>query len=154
MADEENRGASPEQREQRHESRTSQTFMRFVRDLKDMGRFESEEEAIRAAAVVLTALERRLTSDEARDLNAQLPLKLVELLRESNRPERGKLVEKIHHDQFIKAISQALNCDEAKGESAARSVFATVRALISEGEAGDVASQLPGDLIPLWSQPV
>lgn len=153
MADE-NQGAPSDVRQQRHDSRTSQTFIQFVRDLQSVGGFESEQAAVRAAAVVLTHLEKRLTGEEASDLNAQLPMKLVEILHEAHRPEAGKPVEKLHHDQFIGSIARVLGVDAPQAEAISRSVFATVRATITEGEAGDVASQLPQDLIPLWSQPV
>lgn len=152
MADE-NRGVTEDIRQQRHESRTGQTFMAFIRDLCEQGGF-SAEQAVRSAAVVLTRLEQRLTGEEARDLNAQLPMKLVEILAEAKRPNEGKPVQKFKRDDFIEAISGDLEQSREEAESTIRSVFATVRMHITEGEAKDVASQLPKDLQPLWSRPI
>ena len=139
---------------ERHESRTAQTFTFFVRDLVSTGGFESVEEAVRAASVVLTCLEQRLTPEEAEDLNAQLPIKLQEMLAEAKRPETGKPVVRMHKQQFLETIAQALGIESEKAEQIARNVFMTLRAHISEGEARDVASQLPLDLKPLWAEPV
>lgn len=139
---------------ERHESRTAQTFTFFVRDLVSTGAFESVEEAVRAASVVLTCLEQRLTAEEAEDLNAQLPIKLKEMLTEVKRPEIGKPVVRMHKKEFLEAICSALDIDAPRAEAIVRNVFLTLRAHISEGEARDVASQLPLDLKPLWAEPV
>ncbi|MBX5482242.1 MAG: DUF2267 domain-containing protein [Myxococcaceae bacterium] len=138
---------------ERHESRTAQTFVFFVRDLVSTGAFGSVEEAVRAAGVVLTLLEQRLTGEEARDLNAQLPIKLQEIISEARKPLQGRSVAKIHRDEFVSAVAGALGVDEQRAETMIRNVFLTVRAHISEGEAKDVASQLPLDLKPMWSEP-
>lgn len=153
MADE-NRGVTEEMRQQRHESRTNQTFWAFIRDLCDAGDFKDEVEAIRAAAVVLTRLEQRLTGEEAQDLNAQLPMKVVEILHEAKRPEHGGPVANFHKDDFVQAICNDLNLDAQNAEALIRAVFTTVRSKISEGEADDVYSQLPKDMRPLWERPI
>ncbi len=150
---EQNRGVSEGTRNQRHESRTSSTFMEFVRDLAKQGNF-SEEEAVRSAACVLTHLEQRITGEEARDLESQLPMKLVEILSEANRPKEGGPIYKFSRDDFVNAVAQDLNCDHGKAESIIRAVFTTVRGKITEGEADDVTTQLPKDLQSLWARPV
>lgn len=127
--------------------------MAFIRDLCEQGGF-SEEEAVRSAAVVLTRLEQRLTGEEARDLNEQLPVKLVEILAEARRPNEGKPVQKFHREEFLEVIGKGLDKSREEAESITRSVFATVRMHITEGEAHDVASQLPKDLQALWSRPI
>ncbi len=109
---------------------------------------------MRAAAVVLTRLEQRLTGEEAKDLNAQLPIKLVEILQEANRPNEGGPLQKFHRDDFIAAIANDLAKSNDEAESIIRSVFAVVQLRISEGEANDVLAQLPSNLRPLWSRPI
>lgn len=149
----ENRGVNEETRYQRHESRTNTTFMEFIRDLCEQGGW-SADDGVRYAATVLTRLEQRLTGEEAKDLNAQLPLKLVEILNEARRPPTGEPVEKFHRDDFIGAIGSDLGCSHDEAESIIRGVFMTVRSRISEGEASDVESQLPKDMKPLWARPI
>jgi uncharacterized protein (DUF2267 family) len=148
------RGVTPEERKQRHESRTSQTFNEFIRELAARGGFKDETEAVRAAASVLVHLAHRLTSEEAADLSAQLPHKLREILSESQRADTGRPVHKLHKDEFIACVGSDLERPPEEAESIIRSVFATVRSHISEGEAEDVAAQLPKDLEPLWMRPV
>lgn len=140
-------------RQQRHESRTNTTLMEFVRDLRARGNW-SQDEAIRNTESVLTLLERRLTSEEASDLEAQLPFKVRELLAGSGRAKSGAPVEKLHKEDFVSAIAQDLECSDEEAESIIRNVFAAVRSRISEGEANDVESQLPKDLKPLWARPI
>jgi uncharacterized protein (DUF2267 family) len=153
MANENRRGVSPELREQRHESRTSATFKEFIRHLAARGGFKDEADAVRSAASVLTHLDHRLTSDEAKDLRAQLPVKLQEMLDESRRVDVEQPVHKLHKEDFVACVASDLGRAEEDAESIIRAVFATVRAHISEGEADDVAAQLPRDLEPLWMRP-
>ena len=149
----ENRGVTEEQRAQRHESRTSSTFMEFIRDLCAQGNFD-EEQAVRAAAAVMTRLEQRLTGEGSKDLEAQLPHKLREILAEAGRPKSGGPVFKFGRDDFIQMIANDLNVEPNQAESIIRAVFTTVRARITEGEASDVTTQLPKDLQALWARPV
>lgn len=152
MANESQRGTE-DLRQQRHESRTSSTFMDFVRDLCAQGNW-SEEEAIRNAASVLTRLEQRLTGEEASNLAAQLPFKLQEILAEAGRPASGKPIEKFHKGDYVAAIARDLGKSADQAETIIRNVFTAVRSRVSEGEAGDVESQLPKDLKPLWARPI
>lgn len=148
----ENRGVTPEQRQQRHEARTRQTFFVFLRDLCNASRLP-EEEAVRAAASVLTHLEERLTREEAQDLEAQLPIKIVEILNVAGDQVKDTL-HKLHRDDFVACVASDLGKSNEEAESIIRAVFATVRAHISEGEANDVAAQLPKDLEALWSRSI
>lgn len=152
MADE-NHGVTPEQREQRHESRTNSKFIAFVRDLGALGNW-NEEEAIRRCAVVLTHLEQRLTGNQTRKFEAQLPLKLQEVLSVVPKSPEDKPAERFHKDDFIETVAGDLNVDGAEAESIVRTVFAAVRGWISEGEAGHVEDELPRDMKHLWAMPV
>ena len=153
MANDNRRGVSPELRQQRHESRTNQTFKEFIRHLAARGGFKDETDAVRSAASVLVHLDHRLTDEEAKDLRAQLPMKLQEILNEAGQADTGRPVHKLHKDDFVACVAQDLDRAPEDAESIVRAVFATVRAHISEGEAEDVASQLPKDLAPLWMRP-
>ena len=127
--------------------------MEFIRDLCAQGNFD-EEQAVRAAAAVMTRLEQRLTGEESQDLEAQLPHKLREILAEARRPKEGGPVFKFSRDDFLQMIANDLNVDSKRAESIIRAVFTTVRAHITEGEADDVTTQLPKDMQALWARPI
>jgi uncharacterized protein (DUF2267 family) len=133
-----------ERAEQRHESRASSTYKAFLKDLCALGGFD-EQFAERAAVSVLSKLQERIYSQEAEDLEAQLPLKLRELLQQTRRHE-GKPEAKFGKDEFIEMIGDDLGKSPDEAEAIVRTVFATVRSGISEGEANDVADQLPQEL--------
>ena len=140
-----------DRRAQRHESHASSTYKNFLKDLCSIsGMDESLAEC--AAVSVLCTLERRIYGEEARDMEAQLPAKLRELLQRCERHE-GKPTEKFGRDGFFKLVADDLEKSPDEIEPIVRSVFAAVRSQISEGEAADVAEQLPSDLAVLWRLP-
>lgn len=139
---------TPERRRQRHESRTGTTFRAFLNDVCEYSHLPLDE-AERTTLSVICTLEQRITANEARDLEAQLPLRLRELLQRcpahaSAKPERFSL------DEFIARVADDLDCTEDEAESRIEAVFAALRDQISEGEFEDVGSQLPSDIADLW----
>jgi uncharacterized protein (DUF2267 family) len=145
------RQVTPEIRRQRHESRSGSTYKNFLKELCALGNM-SEEQAEEASVSVLCALERRIYSDEASQLESQLPSKLRELLVRCERHE-GAPPKKFGATEFFQMVADDLNTDPGNAERCARAVITAVRAQISEGEAEDVADQLPGDLAELWRRP-
>lgn len=142
---------TPEIRRQRHESRAGSTYKNYLKELCQLGNM-SEEQAEEASVSVLCALEQRIYGTEVADLEAQLPLKLRDLLQRCPRHE-GKPPGKFGKEGFLQMIADDLNTDVGNAERCARAVFRTVRAQITEGEAEDVAGQLPEDLAELWRRP-
>jgi uncharacterized protein (DUF2267 family) len=140
---------SPEQRLLRRESRSSSTYKAFLKNLSDKGRM-SEEIAEAAAVSVLCALEQRLVGGEASDLEAQLPLKLQNLLARCER-HHGEVPAKFGREEFLAMVGEDLGMQSSEVEGVVRAVFAAVRDQISEGEADDVSAQLPKDLGALWA---
>src|SRR5690349_6641957 len=63
-------------RARRHEAHTSQTYAAFLKHLCERGGM-SPSVAEKAAVSVLCAIEQRIFGEEARDMEAQLPRKLV-----------------------------------------------------------------------------
>ncbi|NPC84884.1 DUF2267 domain-containing protein, partial [Pyxidicoccus fallax] len=101
-----------------------------------------------AAVAVLSALERRILPAEARDLEAQLPRRLVEFLPPlEQRPPRPR---RFGREEFLQTVADDLEKPVEEMEPLVRAVFRAMRDLISEGEAEDVASNLPPDLQALW----
>jgi uncharacterized protein (DUF2267 family) len=137
-----------EVRRQRHESRAGSTYMAFLRELCRLGSLD-EETAEAAAVSVLCTLEQRILADEVRQLEAQLPVKLRELLLRCPRHE-GAPPARFGREEFLRRVAADLGWDALEVEPIARAVFAAVRAQISAGEVEDVAGQLPRDLVDLW----
>jgi len=103
---------------------------------------------------VFQELHDRLTPEEAADIAAQLPTPLKQLWQVGE--ERHRAVRRTHRPEFLSGVrAQAGLPDLAAAERAVRAVFAVLQDLLGsrtgrEGEAGDVLSQLPKDLKPLW----
>jgi uncharacterized protein (DUF2267 family) len=152
MADDIRTTENADRRQQRHEGRTSQTYAAFLKDLMDRGGFDREK-AERAAVSVLCLLEQRIQAGEAKDLNAQLPFKLQELLQRCPRHAKDS-PRRFGADEFLQMISEDLDCSKQEAEGYARAVVSTVRSHVSEGEAEQVAANLPSDLRALWAREV
>ena len=134
-----------EERAARHESHAATTYHAFLRDLQRIGGLR-EDLAERSAVAVLSVLERRVLPGGARHLEAQLPSKLRELLVHSAQSRFGRVA-------FLRMVAGELGIEPEAAEPIVRAVFRAVRAKISDGEARDVAAELPGDLAELWLTP-
>jgi uncharacterized protein (DUF2267 family) len=136
-----------QRRVQRHEAHVDSTYATFLRHLSQLGSMEVEV-AECAAISVLSALERRILPKEARQLEAQLPRKLVEFLPPPDkRPARPH---RFGREEFLQTVADDLKKSPEEVEPLVRLVIRVFREQISEGEAEDVASNLPPDLRALW----
>ncbi len=129
--------------------RAAQTWSHFLRRLQANGGL-TQTLAERAASSVMCALEQRLMRNEARDLEAQLPLRLRELLRRCA-AHRGRVPERFGRGEFLQMIAEDLDVEVDEAEMLANIVFETVRDWITDGEVEDVSAQLPDDLRTLWA---
>jgi len=141
-------GMVDEARLQKREAKSDNTYRAFLKKLCAQGRM-SEEFAERAAVAVLSGLEQRLDAGEASHLEAQLPVRLTKLLVSGQ--FRVQLRGKFGAEELLTAVGQELGLGEGEVEPVVRAVFECVRESISEGEASDVADQLPPDLATLWN---
>lgn len=131
-------------RDQRSEARKLQTHREFVKRLHAEGAFPSEEIAERAAVAVLCALARRIDTDEMNDLSAQLPDRLVDLVRRCG-AHQAELPRRIGPDQFVQLVAQDLGADVSQAVPLIRSVLVALRNQVSEGEWDEVMRELPRD---------
>lgn len=138
-------------REQRSEGRARSTFGAFVNEIADTGGL-TRELAERAAVVVLGCLEQRITGTEVAHLESELPSMLRDILQEYEHHD-GSPDERFGRAQFLDMVAEDLGIDPARSEDIVRAVLRTVRAHVSEGEARDIAAQLPADLARLWLDP-
>jgi uncharacterized protein (DUF2267 family) len=139
-------------RARRSESHKATTWGAFLNELREHGDW-SREFAEQATTAVLCTLERRITSNVAGHMEAQLPARLRELLASCERRSALK-PRKIGRPEFMTLIAEDLDLTLQQAELVAREVLATVRTHISEGEALQVEKQLPMELRDLWWPPV
>jgi uncharacterized protein (DUF2267 family) len=126
----------------------------FIHRVQSLTGLMDRHEAEKATSAVLGTLCGRLTRDEARDLEAQLPggidsmcqgNVLTGLLRQVAGPNR------LDRDAFLDRVAE--KADLAGRDQAATlttAVFHLVKEQISPGEADDVAQQLPAKLKIMW----
>jgi uncharacterized protein (DUF2267 family) len=126
------------------------TFLRGVADALAC----DERRAEGVVFAVFGELCDRLSPEERRDVQAQLPTPLKRLWETGDRPDRP--ASRIHRAELIGRVRQrAVLPDDVAAERAVRAVFAQLQRLLGsptglEGEAWDVFSQLPKDLKELW----
>ena len=135
-----------DRRAQRHQSRTGSTYAAFIKDLCQAGNLDRPL-AESAAVSVVGALIRRIQPTEAKDLEAQLPRRLVEFLP---RPDATPGPRRFGRDELLQTVADDLGVEVAHVEPIIRAVFTTLRNHITEGEANDVEHNLPADLQALW----
>ena len=136
-------------RQERHESRAGSTYVAFIRAIEEKAGVPKDQ-AEAAAIAALSALESRIVEGEAKDLESQLPYKLREFLSQAPGRELSAHPPRRHKEELILKISRELGCDEAEAERLARCVYQVSRSWISEGEAEQIANQLPPEIRPLW----
>ena len=131
---------------QRHLAHTRATYAHFIKHLCAVG--ELEPAVAEAAAIsVVSALERRIQPGQARHLEAQLPRRLVAFLPREPGPAG---VRRFGRAALLQTVADDLRMDVSEVEPIVRAVIAGLRDRISEGQADDVANNLPEDLRALW----
>lgn len=124
-------------------------YERFLDQLRRAG-LGSRERCERVSTAVLCQLERRITGGEARELNAELPWAMRDLLRRCELDPRAR-PERYGRDELVARLAEELEVDAGLVEPMIRTVLSTVRTLLSEKETADVMAQLPPDLQALWA---
>ena len=98
-----------------------------------------------AAVSVVNALLHRIQPEEAKDLQAQLPRKLLEFMPKEGGEKPARSYGRTR-DDFLRVVAEDLGKDVSEVEPVVRAVFLGLREHISDGEAQDVDSTLPPDL--------
>jgi uncharacterized protein (DUF2267 family) len=127
---------------------TTQTFYRAV---ARTGHQADRQIVKRATAAVLHALRDRLTTDEADQVAAQLPIELKEIWGEGERPDREPVKMKL--DEFYELVLRDAGLpSKREARWMILAVFAALKEQISAGEARHVMAQLPKDLKEFWDE--
>jgi CBS domain-containing protein/uncharacterized protein (DUF2267 family) len=123
-------------------ARAEATLRRLLNRVRIEAQLENTEQAEAALEVVLTAVVRRLTADEAKDLIAQLPSLLQPALRRhAVGPDKT-----VGRAAVESALAERLGIDAARAEALLRAVGSVITQNVSEGQMEDVRKQLPSDL--------
>ncbi len=126
----------------------------FIHRVQGITGIPERDQAEKATAAVLGTLCGRLTRDEAMDLEAQLPTGidamcqgnvLTSLLKQVTGPNR------LDRDAFLDRVAEKADLDgREQAAQVTTAVFRVVKDQVSEGEAKDVAEQLPAKLKIMW----
>ena len=126
----------------------------FIHRVQGITGIQDRGKAEQATTAVLGTLCGRLTRDEAMDLEAQLPNGidsmcqgniLTSLIKQVTGPNR------LDRDAFLDRVAERAELgDRDQAATVATAVFRVVKDQISEGEAKDVADQLPAKLKIMW----
>ena len=135
-------------REARCAAHAQQTFRAFLRDLRAREPM-TEGAAARAAAAVLCGIERLLSGDERRALEAQLPIRLRALLAPCPR-HAGRDPELLDRAALLAIVAGETGTTLREADRLARCVLATVRMHLSKGEVARVLARLPPGIAELW----
>lgn len=126
----------------------------FIHRVQALTGIQERDRAERATGAVLGTLCGRITDDEVKDLEAQLPTGIDEMCRGNVLQTIMSKVSgpsRLDRDAFVEKVKDRGHLhDEAEAETVTVAVFRTLKEQISEGEAGDVAAQLPSKLKLMW----
>ncbi len=141
-----------ERRRHRHEAHRHATYKAFIKDVAQSGHVNSDT-AECAAIAVLDALKQRIVLAEGRQLEAQLPSELRDLLlQQEDRPM--EVPRRIGREEFLTLVGDGLGTTPEETLPLVRAVLETVAKHISSGEVDQVVQQLPKDLVALWPDEV
>lgn len=135
---------------QRRAARAQATYGRLLSRLRKDADLGSAEEAEMALEVVLEALVRRLTPDEAEKFIAQLPSLLQPGLRALLAgPDKG-----ITRQTIETELCERLDVDPPRAAQLLEAVGATIAGAVSPGQIQDVRGQLPEEMRSFLSEPL
>lgn len=126
----------------------------FMHRVQALSGISDAHQAERLTGAVLGTLCGRITHEESRDLESQLPSGIDEMCKGSVLRELMSRVtgpDRLEREAFVDRV-----CEEAKlgdvavAERVTVAVFRTLKEQITAGEAQDVADQLPKRLKVMW----
>ncbi|MFG2057625.1 DUF2267 domain-containing protein [Micromonospora sp. NPDC048930] len=123
-------------------------YQEFVARVRERGEYDNAAEAQQVISVVVTCLAERLEPAEARQLGAQLPAELGDVLGSADGGGRRFGV-----TEFLKKVSDGTGATERTAEWDASAVLSTIADAVSGGELNDVLTQLPSGYAPLFGRP-
>src|SRR5690606_19938938 len=129
-------------------ARAEATFRRMLNALRMEAALENANQAETALEVVATALVRRLTPDEAKDLIAQLP----SLLRPKLDRHRLGPDKRVTRETIEQTLAERLGATPERAAEILRSAGAVIARSVSRGQMEEVQNQLPAELRPVFAE--
>lgn len=126
----------------RRASRLDASYRRLMNEFRAESALPSIDQADTAFAVVLSALVRRLTPDEGKDLIAQLPLRIGERLQSLPAGPDKTITEAA----IIAELAGRLGITPPRAREVLEAAVRTLDANVSAGQMQDVRHQLPKEL--------
>lgn len=120
----------------------------FLARIGERGEYAEHTEAERVARGILTVLGERLDGGEAKDLAAQLPADLQDVLLTAPQPPTS-----LGPEDFLTRVAAVLGTSPETARWDASAVLSTVADAVSDGELNDVLSQLPRGFPELFGRP-
>jgi uncharacterized protein (DUF2267 family) len=108
----------------------------------------SREEAFRITDAVFSVLAQRLSFEEAHDVASQLPREVQAVMRPALKGSAPTDVP-MTRDEFLEHVAHRADIPLDAAEPRARTVFATIRVALTDGEWADVTARLPDSFAPL-----
>ncbi len=119
-------------------------FMRLVQTRADL----SEANARAAIDAVLSTLSERISGGEFRDIVSELADDVTRSLPfDATRP-----AESFDSGEFLRRVGDRLGVETDRAEDVTHAVLSVLAEALSKQEAGDVRSELPADLKPLFQE--
>jgi len=125
-------------------------YEEFMAKVRDRGEYTGIEEADGVTRTVLARLGQRLAGGEAKDLAAQLPVELQDVLLDISAAGQADAVG-IH--QFLRLLAVELTATEETARWDASAVLSTVAEAVSGGQLNQILSQLPSEYALLFGKP-
>lgn len=123
-------------------------YTTFLGEVQNRASLPSREDALTVTRITLETLSKRLGSDEADNLAAQLPKEIGRDLEKVTEVERFSWNEFV--DRLVEKGDYDMSDERATAVHHARVVMAVVSEAASEGEMADVRDQLPDEYDDLF----
>jgi uncharacterized protein (DUF2267 family) len=118
----------------------------FVAEVKNLAELGSNEDAKKATRATLETLKERLAGNEPSNLAAQLPPEIAPYIEGDGGREAFSV------EEFYERVAQKEGVDNGEAVRHARAVATVLQTAVTEGELGDVHSQLGDDYEELFGQ--
>ncbi len=130
----------------------------FVNKVQQMIGLEDKQKADDGTRIVLSTLSHRLTPEEAKDVEAQLPQDLKNVWNSDTwmvnfltLSRQYQLKYRRKEEMYSLIDNETHKLDVPVGaEQLATAVFHVLKETISDGEVSDIAAQLPQDIKEVW----
>ena len=120
-------------------------YEEFIDRVRDRIAADSDEEAVRATEATLHTLSERLDLTNRRQLAAQLPKELQEMLSYAHEEKQQQLKGRFMLEEFYKRVAARLDIRYEPAENISRAVMSVLSEAVTEGELEEVLSDIDSD---------